>query len=427
MLECLNLLISQTQLVRLYLSVVGNICVPDLSNNAYYTNVGNGVLGWYEKKAFIGSFTWEIRPDGYIEARAMHSKYSECYQAIDANYYDSNIWKKYQHELAYTTGFATFVKGDRVVPGDPQMLSIDNIYQPAQPSSGTWVSPAIEATNISSWGDLGGSIYVSTRSYAEYDGSQLAIVQSSTFSYRTSPTGTGSWTTYTATTPNALLSATTDAFIQLKVDAITTKSTTTFPSIGGIYVAWQTAASTAGYATSALYDNNYYLSVSTQSGFNSVFKLALLPDAHWEYYSVPATTVLSRKGLLYGTTGQNIIQIETGTTDNGAAIDYRLTTGDLTEGYPFYPKYVQYVIMDYEKSVSTVTIGISADNGVSWTEQDLYLNYGTIATTRGIQRINFDLEPCSAYRLRIKRKSGAPITIYGVSVAGYTSDTFTEF
>lgn len=402
------------------LNVVGGVCIPKLTDSTAYTDFGNGNVGDITAKAYTGSFSFEIRPDGMLRATATHFNYEECNIDIEYDYKDTYAYQM-GVSLASTTVFGTYVAGARVLPGDPQSVSVDNIYVPGTPRTGSWTSPAIYAANNSAWGELGASVSVSTLSYS------TDIIQSTTFYYRTSASSvfTSGWE---AITPNTVISSAAVDYIQLKIDGVTPVAVEPYPNIQNIFVTWQTSLSSATQPAGAFYDGNYYMSASTGSAIaEPIFKLSLIPSPHWELYALTTNDLISNKSNIYGAVSKYIVQLESGTVDGSSNIPYQFESGDMTEGAPFYPKYVQYAIISYEKSESTATFGISVDNGNTWSENDIYFNDGSASTSRGVQRFNINVNPGTSYRIRMRRKSGVPVVIYGISIAGYISDTFSEF
>lgn len=402
-----------------YLSDLSPVC---LSNAVSYPDLGS------YKYTFAGNFLAEITPGRKVTVQATNSTYSQCNFTLTADV-PADFY------LSSTSYHSGYVRGMRNYPGNPQHLVFGNFYTPAAPSTGSWTSDAIYAPQNIQWGEINfnQSISTDTLNYGS------DIIQGTTVSYRTSATSTFT-DAFTVIAAGAQISSAAANYIQIKLEGTTPLIKTDSngfsldnrAKLTDIFVNWQwSAAGSPAYAQPAalVNDNKYYLALSTNgvlTANNTIARLSSIPSTNWTLHNLAASSLFTFQTQPYAAISNKIYRIEasTITTDNGTAIDYGFETKDYIEGAPYYPKYIQYVLADFERSESTATVGVSINGGTTWSDKTIYLNDG--AGTRSTKRLNITVGPTSSYRLRVKRSAGVPITLYGLDVVGYTSDAFSE-
>lgn len=382
------------------------------------------------KWTYAGNFLAEISVDRKVSVTATNSNYSKCNFTLTADIPDTFF-------LSTTSYHQAYVKGYRLAPGNPAHLVFGQFRTPGAPAVGSWTSDAIYAANNFQWGETNYTQSIST-SVLTFNGE---IIQGTTIYYRTSNTSSFS-DAFVAIGPGVAISSGAANYIQIKIEGITpmVKIDTPFftsdkrPRISDIFVNWQWSTNltpSPDYAIPAalVNDNKYYLAISTTGVFtanNTIARISMIPTVNWSLYGLAASALFTFQSYPYAAIGNKIYRIEasTVTTDNGTAIDYNFETKDYIEDAPYYPKYIQYVLADFQRSASTATVSISTDGGTTWLDKSIYLNDGT--GVRSTKRINITAGPATSYRLRFKRSAGAAVRLFGLDVFGYISEIFSE-
>jgi hypothetical protein len=286
---------------------------------------------------------------------------------------------------------------------------------------GSWTSPDIYASNLTNW------VSSSISSSSLY---QVAI-SSISFYYRAAPTATAlSTQTWLPLTVGNLSIPAIDYYAQLHVDmadwAVTASSRNYVSSLG---LSWKYgSASVGGIPHAMIYNNRYYVAVASSNATtdNLMLKLSVEPAEHWSLYSLGCPALLnylnSPKCAINGTS--KIDTFDTGYSDEGKQISFEWQSGDQLENAAYYPKYLQYILLDYLATASTAfNYGFSIDQGTTFTD---YTETSDGSGIREIHRDNVIANQAPQYRLHVTGATNTPITIYGIDGMGFVRPTLAQ-
>lgn len=193
-------------------------------------------------------------------------------------------------------------------------------------TTGTFLSAVKNAPNLSAWGAF-------NPSYQADNGTESFFFRSSTNSFTVS-SSTPSWT---AQTPDSVVSVSTGTYFQLRDDFSVT-ATTQSPALNEFTVNWfDGAASDQAYML--YFDNAIWASMTYGVGVSSnnyIFRRDLINDG-WALYGFGDDGMLIQNNRLYfgSATDGNVYQFGSGTSDNGNAINAYWKSKDFTGGDPF--------------------------------------------------------------------------------------------
>lgn len=201
---------------------------------------------------------------------------------------------------------------------------IDNVYVSA--SSGTYYSAVKNAPNITGWSTLVVNQQLN-------DGAEAYYLRSSTNSFSVT-SSTPAWTSQTI---NSLITISTGTYFQL-ADTFTITYATQAPALNDFTINWlEGTASDQAYML--YFDNAIWESVSFSSATNNyIFKYDLINQG-WTLYNFGAGGMCVQNNVLYfgdtSTTGGNIFNFGSATSDNGTAINAYWRSKSFTGSDPF--------------------------------------------------------------------------------------------
>jgi len=238
---------------------------------------------------------------------------------------------------------------------------------------------------------------------------------------------TQAWKTYPENTE--LLEASTAPYIQLKVVMYDVDTATTNASVNSLRYSWFSGTDSRYAPKAIVYNDKYYLTSSTgQTPYiDSMLTLSAVPGLHWTAYTLACQGVsLFNSGLYCAKAATTTIaHLDTGYTDGGAAIPFTYETGDSLVNYPYYPKYLQYIFIDYARQFGqSFNLGYSTDGGLTWTNKAVDMGSGLVKN-RGAYRWAVSAPPSTMYRIRVQSDGTLiPLTIYGMDVVGTIRNIF---
>lgn len=195
-------------------------------------------------------------------------------------------------------------------------------------SSGTYLSTVKNAPNLTAWSTLG-------INYSNNGGTHSFFMRSSTNSFSIT-SSTPSWT---AQTSGGLITISTGTYFQF-ADTFTVTAATQTPTLNDFSVYWF-EGSAADQAYMLYFDNAIWESVAFGSGQatnNYIFKYDLINEG-WTLYNFGAGGLLVQSNTLYfgdsSTSGANVFNYGTATSDNGTAIQAFWRSKSYTGADPF--------------------------------------------------------------------------------------------
>lgn len=171
-------------------------------------------------------------------------------------------------------------------------------------------------------------------------------------------------------------------YIRWRTDFVSNDGTQN-PYTASVGVGWFTGSQVKNVA-SCVYNNRYYLSVSTGSdSYNNVVYLFDNNAGFVRYEGITAATLITGtdNNIYYGDgTSNKIYQMETDDTDNGKTINTMWISKDFDFGDV--PVYIDNIAITGKCNVSTNTITLSYSPGftTSWTDKTIQLSSGTYST-----------------------------------------------
>lgn len=286
----------------------------------------------------------------------------------------------------------------------------------------TWESSPFYATQLSGWKS---QVLSSSNTYA-VDTSTIAVY----VRYGSSIADLSTKTYYPYVNTTSMSVSTANLYGQLKVYmADTAIDPNSRVHMDNATISWQYGNLGTIAPTSFVYDNKLWLSISTAntSGYNdTMLKLSLVPEPHWSLYDLKCDSLLVFGLNPYCTSAQSssVKRFDTGNTDDGSAINFEWQSGDQLESAPYYPKYLQYMWLDYLASTGgSFLFGYSTDQGATWTD---LTETSSGSETREIHRYNINPPNAPQYRVHVKGSTTVPLSIYGLQIQGYTRDIYEE-
>lgn len=267
------------------------------------------------------------------------------------------------------------------------------------PSSGYTATPVIRKAYgpglfVSQTFDTASTIF----QWKAYQSDENAASGSILHFYRTATTTAGlaaqSWI---AITPGSdIISAVTDDCVQFKVE-LSSGDPAREPSVDSVTINWITgtegAISSEQLVHGIVWNGRYWTDVSERGEvannlvlvrgrktFNSPWQL----KRDWHMLAL-----FIFNDALYGGSSVDgkIYKLDTGYSANGSALDSYFETGDLVGDEPDFEKTVMQLVADYELMGTNadydLSVGISIDRGVTWTERTVNLQ-GTGRTTKAL-------------------------------------------
>jgi hypothetical protein len=214
-----------------------------------------------------------------------------------------------------------------ITASDSALTSITNATILSR-STGTFYSAVHNSPNLTAWSTLGVNS-------VNNDGTQTFYVRASTNSFITL-SSTPTWVSQTA---GALITASTGTYIQFRDDFALTAATQT-PTLNDFTLNWF-EGSAADQAYMIYFDNAIWQSVAFGSGQatnNYIFKYDLINQG-WTLYNFGAGGILVQSNSLYfgdtSTSGGNVFNYGTTTSDNGTAINAFWRSKTFTGNDPF--------------------------------------------------------------------------------------------
>jgi hypothetical protein len=223
--------------------------------------------------------------------------------------------------------YAKYSSTISVTNGQDALTSITSISILAR-STGTYYSAVKNAPNLNGWSTFGVNQSLN-------GGTETYYIRSSTNSF-TVLSSTPSWVSQSV---GGLVSASTGTYFQVRDDFALTAATQT-PTLNDFTVNW-TEGTASDQAYMLYFDNAIWESVafgSGQSTNNYIFKYDLI-NRGWTVYNFGAGGLLVQANTLYfgdtSTSGANVFNFGTGTSDNGTAIQSYWRSKTYTGTDPF--------------------------------------------------------------------------------------------
>jgi hypothetical protein len=282
----------------------------------------------------------------------------------------------------------------------------------------TWESAPIYAANLSAW----------TNTDVSYMGDNIGnSISTTTFNIRFGSSLSNLATaSYTKLTTDISAVSTTTAFAQLQVnttDIVLSTQPVDRQYTSNLDIKWKYGTINIGaFPHAMIYNNKYYLAIASNNATsnNLLLKYSLHPTEHWSLYDFSCSALLnflnSPKCAIAGSMG-NVFTMDKGNSDSGMYINTEYQSGDQLENAPYYPKYIQYILLDFIDNSTGFTFGISYDKGSTWTDYNVV---GTGSGERIVRRYNIQPTPALQYRVRVKSSANIPMVVNGIDIIGYT-------
>lgn len=227
-----------------------------------------------------------------------------------------------------TNRYIRYVSSFTVGPTEAALTTLDDATIIAKSTGGVFASQVKNAPNLSAWSTFSTNIQTS-------GGTETFYVRSSTYGFSTS-SATPAWT---AQNSGGLVSVATGTYFQIRDDFVANSATATL-ALNDFTVNWfEGTASDQAYML--YFDNAIWESVAFGSGQatnNYIFKYDLINQG-WTLYSFGAGGMLVQANTLYfgdpSTTGANVFNYGTSTSDNGSAINAFWRSKSYTGADPF--------------------------------------------------------------------------------------------
>lgn len=193
------------------------------------------------------------------------------------------------------------------------LTTLDDVTVVVKSTGGTFASQVKNAPNLNAWSTFGANTQAT-------GGTETFYMRSSTFGFTTS-SATPVWT---AQSVGALVSVATGTFFQVRDDFVATSATSPL-ALNDFTTNWFEGSAT-DQAYMLYFDNAIWESVAFgagQAANNYIFKYDLINQG-WTLYNFGAGGLLVEANTLYfgdtSTTGANVFNFGTSTSDNGTAI-----------------------------------------------------------------------------------------------------------
>lgn len=225
--------------------------------------------------------------------------------------------------------------------------------------------------------------------------------------------------------PGAIISTTTNKWVQWKAN-FTTADNGQSPLLNATQINWSEGDTSISRLVARSFNNRYWLSGSTTPA-NPYNDMVLVktrsPLNSWMLYDLKLSAITLWNNNLYGAVSNsgNISRLDYGNNDGGNAIHSWWQSKDEIYGFPVNFKTVNQAIVDYSKSGNNaLTMSISFDNGVSWTDRPLDLSGGKYQ--RNTKVLNYDMPPAINFRTKLENsKLDFGYSIFGMYHYGTAS------
>lgn len=282
-------------------------------------------------------------------------------------------------------------------------------------SSNGLSTPSIEAAYlmgqyISAIHDTGGSIFA----WGPFESDYNLAGQTVNFYYRDATTNPGvSAAVWTLIVPGGVVvSSVLNQFIQFKIEILGGNGTS-LPSVTSVTINWVvgtgTQPNTLQNVASYIWRNRYWLAAAGPGATSNDTILVRGKktdefNSPWQLKDWPIISFARFHDDFYGCSSVDgsIYKLDTGYSKNGSAMDSFFETGD----FIFFGFYVnlQEVLIEVERNGPySLSVGVSTDQGATWTELPVDLTVSTYAPTF-IKRLNFGV---NSDRLRFRVRINA--------------------
>lgn len=263
---------------------------------------------------------------------------------------------------------------------------------------------------ISSIHNTGGSIFA----WGPFEADYSPAGQTVNFYYRAAATsGAVLVASWSSIVPGGVISASTsNQYIQFKIE-ILSADLTHIPVIRSVTINWVsgtgTQPSTFQNVASAVWRNRYWLSVASSGATENDTILVRGKktadfDSPWQLKDWNILSFVRFHGDFYGGSSLDgsIYKLDTGYSKDGEAMDAYFETQDFVYG-GFYIQLSEVLVEVERLGPYELQVGVSADQGATWTELPVDLTESTYAPTY-MKRLNFGI---SSDRLRFRVRTNA--------------------
>lgn len=277
------------------------------------------------------------------------------------------------------------------------------------PSSGSVATPAINAVYlpsiyISKVINTGGSIVSWGPFESEYDENGQGI----NFYYRTATTEAGvSGATWRLIVPGGAISdSISNSFVQFKFE-IVAGGPTTLPEVSSVTINWVTGAGVTQNMVSYVWRNRYWLAAAGEGATANdtlIVRGKKTFGAPWQLKDWPIASFTRYQDEFYGgsSVDGSIYRLDTGYSKDGETMDSYFETGDFIFG-GFFIKMKEVLIEVERGGPYSLTVGVSIDQGTTWTDKLVDLSDSDFAPTY-TKRINFNINSTDRLRFRVRIK-----------------------
>lgn len=244
---------------------------------------------------------------------------------------DASTWRRISSSTgtnATSDRYLRYLSSFTVGSTESALTTLDDVTVVAKSTGGVFLSQVRNSPNFTSWSTFGANTQAS-------GGSQTFYVRASTANFNIQST-TPVWV---AQNVGGVVTASTGAYMQVRDDFATTSATSSF-ALNDFTLNWfEGSASDQAYML--YFDNAIWQSVpygAGQSVNNYIFKYDLVNDG-WTLYNFGAGGMCVQSNTLYfgdtATSGGNVFNYGTATSDNGTAINAYWKSKDFVGSDPF--------------------------------------------------------------------------------------------
>lgn len=249
--------------------------------------------------------------------------------------------------------------------------------------------------------------------------------QTITLYYRAAATaGAVSGESWTEIVPGAVPAAdVTDVYVQFRAFLNTTDATQA-PIIQSVRFNWivgtGSGINTLQNVASSVWLNRYWLSAATLGATENDIVLVLGKSTFgspWHKKDFKILSFCRYNGILIGAASDsgNLYQLESGYSKNGSAIDSYYETQEFSKAGV--EMQILEMLVDLERSGPyTVSIGISTDNGLTYTEKTIDLTRASGVSLNFTKKLNWNIK-ADHFRVRVRNNAAdQPFAVHGIRV-----------
>jgi len=378
--------------VRVRISFSGT---PSLTMNEIYVyNAGYVPTGKFTSKLL----DYGTAPASFGNFNADYDDNGEAITFFTQSSVDGSSWDS---EVSCTSGGAVGSTIRRYLRWGANFNSSTGINSPVIRSA------YLSLLYVSAIHNTGGSIF----SWGPFEADRNIAAQTVNFYYRTATTSGGiPGATWNLIVPGGIISdSVANQYIQFKIE-ILGGTAVNLPTVTSVTINWVvgsgTQQATLQNVASAYWRNRYWLSAAGPSATANdtiLVRGKKTFGSPWQLKDFSLLSFTRFQDSLYAgsSTNGNIYQVDTGYSEAGSAIDAFFETGDFTFG-GFYINPIEIMIQVERKGSYNLTVGVSPDGGLTWTDYNVDLSLVAGKRTSIYKRLNIATITTDQIRFRLR-------------------------